>query len=172
MAVDQYVISYPISGDKLINCAGLVSKPSMYGTIYEGPWVSPVTHEEMMAEFPDWEPQTAALLNVSIRGPLHILVHDHRPYLSANEESFTVGHQYCGWAANLCIGPCSVNWRCCECIACSYSMCLTLRSDPQAHAMLPHQAAGAGQGVEVSSQWFSCHTHTNRRPAFVACRTA
>lgn len=61
----QYLVTYPVSQGAFINCAALTSNPSMYGTIYDGPLMTAVSHEELLAAFQGWETQASIVLNVS-----------------------------------------------------------------------------------------------------------
>ncbi|KAH8105384.1 hypothetical protein BXZ70DRAFT_1004888 [Cristinia sonorae] len=61
---NKYIITYPISGGRLINTVALVSKPELNGTIYDGPLVEDVSSEELMDNFVGWEPQVQSLLKL------------------------------------------------------------------------------------------------------------
>ncbi|TCD71096.1 hypothetical protein EIP91_000190 [Steccherinum ochraceum] len=61
---NKYIITYPISGGKLINTVALVSKPELNGTIYSGPLVEAVSRGELMDNFVGWEPQVQTILNL------------------------------------------------------------------------------------------------------------
>ncbi|KAI0086402.1 FAD/NAD(P)-binding domain-containing protein [Irpex rosettiformis] len=56
------VLAYPISQGQIVNSGAVIANPSRRGTIYEGPWVTEATNEEMVAHFPNWDPQAYGLL--------------------------------------------------------------------------------------------------------------
>jgi salicylate hydroxylase len=98
------------------------------------PWVTPVSEQDLLDEFSGWGSDVMALLGC-IRNPSKWSIHAVYPPL----ETYVSG--------NIALIGDSV------CTPTSYAefkaLCSLISPDcPQAHAMLPHLGAGAGQGFE------------------------
>ena len=60
----QHVVSYSISQGTVVNVVALASDLAREGTVYDGPWVSPCSKEELLACYVGWEPEVKELLDV------------------------------------------------------------------------------------------------------------
>ena len=60
----QNIVSYPILQGKMINVAAIVYTPGGEGTVYDGPWATPATTEEVAKNYTCWHPSVARLLKV------------------------------------------------------------------------------------------------------------
>ncbi|KAJ3556027.1 hypothetical protein NM688_g2252 [Phlebia brevispora] len=63
---NRYLICYPISQGRIVNCAALVSQPQFAGTLYEGPSVSMTSQEELLVLYKNWEPRAQAVLDLMV----------------------------------------------------------------------------------------------------------
>ena len=50
----------------MVNVSALVSTPGGEGTVYDGPWATSVTTEEVMKHYTSWDPSTARLIEVNL----------------------------------------------------------------------------------------------------------
>ncbi|PIL36635.1 hypothetical protein GSI_00324 [Ganoderma sinense ZZ0214-1] len=51
-----HIVTYPISQGRILNVGAGVSYPGREGTIYDGPWTSAATRDEIVKDFAGWEP--------------------------------------------------------------------------------------------------------------------
>ncbi|KAI0750640.1 FAD/NAD(P)-binding domain-containing protein [Daedaleopsis nitida] len=115
---DRNLVTYPISQGQIVNVAALVSHPDREGTVYDGPWTSSVSKEEITDRYQGWEPDAQVIVKMCL--PLHMQ------------------HVQGGlkWVINVVKDlPTFVDGR------------VALLGDA-AHSMMPSQGAGAGQGFE------------------------
>lgn len=61
----QHIVSYGIAHNKLGNIVAFKSTPVDEDTTYDGPWVSEVPRDEVVACYADWEQEVQDLLQVS-----------------------------------------------------------------------------------------------------------
>ncbi|KAI0662874.1 FAD/NAD-P-binding domain-containing protein [Cubamyces menziesii] len=59
---DKHVVAFPIAQGRLLNIASVVTNPALSGTIYEGPWRSRVSREELIEMHKGWEPAVEGIL--------------------------------------------------------------------------------------------------------------
>ena len=50
----------------MINVAAFVYTPGSEGTVYNGPWATPVTAEEVAEHYTSWDPVAPRLLKVRV----------------------------------------------------------------------------------------------------------
>ena len=62
----QHVVAFPIAQGRLLNIASVVTNPALSGTIYEGPWRSRVSREELIEMHKGWEPAVEGILKVCV----------------------------------------------------------------------------------------------------------
>ncbi|KAI0329969.1 FAD/NAD-P-binding domain-containing protein [Cubamyces sp. BRFM 1775] len=109
---NKHAVTFPIAQGRFLNIAAVVTNPALSGTVYEGPWTSRVTKEEMLEMYSGWEPSVVEMMKkVDERGWSKWAIHAVKQL------------------------PTYVDGR------------VALLGDA-AHAMTPHQGAGAGQGFE------------------------
>ncbi|KAI0689374.1 hypothetical protein BC835DRAFT_255975 [Cytidiella melzeri] len=58
----KFVVSYPVSQGRVVNVAALSCKADLRGTQYEGSWVAQASPDEILANYPDWDPEVRFLL--------------------------------------------------------------------------------------------------------------
>lgn len=63
----QNIVAYPISQGRILNVAALVMNPELEGTLYEGPWTTDVSQEEVRREYVGWEPEVDDFVQVCLR---------------------------------------------------------------------------------------------------------
>ena len=63
----QHAIGYPIAAGTICNIGGMIHDRSKEGQVYDGPWVTEATKEELLESFSDWEPDVQVLLKVGSR---------------------------------------------------------------------------------------------------------
>lgn len=112
MGKNKYIITYPISGGKLINTVALVSKPELNGTIYDGPLVEDVSRAELMNNFVGWEPQVQTILGVSLSEPTYALAMMTDTGTLAYGKAIALGDQLGCFATVLCLRSCCASWGC------------------------------------------------------------
>lgn len=61
----QHIVTYLVSNNKLINVVAMASDLSKEYDPVNGPTAIPVTQDEVLAAFKDWEPEVQAILRVS-----------------------------------------------------------------------------------------------------------
>ncbi|TFK91603.1 FAD/NAD(P)-binding domain-containing protein [Polyporus arcularius HHB13444] len=123
---DKHVVSYSISAGSIVNVVTLASQPQLYGSPYNGPWVTDCSPTEVQECYAGWEPEVQELLKC-IEKPTRWAIHELKPL------------------------PFYFTGR------------VVLLGDA-AHAMTPHQGAGAGQAIEdafVLAEVLG-HRHTSR----------
>ncbi|KAM5532658.1 hypothetical protein V8D89_013702 [Ganoderma adspersum] len=57
-----HIVTYPVSQGRILNVGAGVSYPGQEGTIYDGPWTSAATREEIIKDFAGWEPDVRELV--------------------------------------------------------------------------------------------------------------
>lgn len=55
---------FPVSKGQLVNVVAFFSEPSKEGTIFEGPWTSKASKDELIAKYNGWEEEVQILLQV------------------------------------------------------------------------------------------------------------
>lgn len=60
----QHIITYPISGGRLINVVAFVSEPEKEGTVYAGNEVELRPQQEMLDQYVGWEDEAVEVLQV------------------------------------------------------------------------------------------------------------
>lgn len=68
---------YPVSQGKMFNFAGGSLDSAKAGTVYDGPWVSTATEEELMRVFSHAEPAAQRIISVGVR---HLAISPTRPH--------------------------------------------------------------------------------------------
>ncbi|KAI0750647.1 FAD/NAD(P)-binding domain-containing protein [Daedaleopsis nitida] len=53
---NRHLITYPVAQGRILNVAAVVSNLDLEGTVYEGPWVSSVSKDEVEGCYSGWEP--------------------------------------------------------------------------------------------------------------------
>ncbi|EKM51447.1 uncharacterized protein PHACADRAFT_187949 [Phanerochaete carnosa HHB-10118-sp] len=120
-------ICYPVSNGASINCGGIISYPEKNGGLHDEPWVETVSQEGLREEFLGWSPYVHAVIDVG-------LPYSHIQYHADSTEKLIKAPSK--WVINSVVDlPTYVSGR------------VALVGDA-AHAMTPHQASGAAQGVE------------------------
>jgi hypothetical protein len=66
----QHLLAVPIEHGTLLGVAAFVSdrSKSEEERVWDGRWVKPVTHEQMLEDFADWDERPRNLLKVRIAG--------------------------------------------------------------------------------------------------------
>ncbi|KAI1785334.1 FAD/NAD(P)-binding domain-containing protein [Ganoderma leucocontextum] len=59
---NRHIVTYPVSQGRILNMGAGVSYPGREGTMYEGPWTSAATREEIVKDFVGWEPDVQDLV--------------------------------------------------------------------------------------------------------------
>ncbi|CDO74180.1 hypothetical protein BN946_scf185043.g232 [Trametes cinnabarina] len=117
----RHVVSYPIAKGRALNIAAVTAAPELEGTLYEGPWVAKVPKEEVTDLYSGWEPEVEEMIRIT----------HHKCTTQAVDSS-----GWSKWAIHVVKKlPTFVDGR------------VVLLADA-AHAMVPFQGAGAGQGFE------------------------
>ncbi|KAI0708960.1 FAD/NAD-P-binding domain-containing protein [Cerioporus squamosus] len=123
---DKHVVSYSISAGSIVNVVTLASQPQLYGSPYNGPWVTDCSPAEVQECYAGWEPEVQELLQC-IDKPTKWAIHELKP------------------------------------LPFYFTGSVVLLGDA-AHAMTPHQGAGAGQAIEdafILAEVLG-HRHTSR----------
>ncbi|KAI1785333.1 FAD/NAD(P)-binding domain-containing protein [Ganoderma leucocontextum] len=59
---NRHLVTYPIAQGRIVNVGIGVSIPGTEGTIYEGPWTSPASKDDIVKGFESWEPQVQDII--------------------------------------------------------------------------------------------------------------
>ncbi|TFK34050.1 hypothetical protein BDQ12DRAFT_700563 [Crucibulum laeve] len=81
MGQNVNVVVYPISSGSLINIGAFHAREELAGTPFQGPWVTNVEKDELLAVHADWEPELQAILQC-IDKPSRWAVHTSHPLRS------------------------------------------------------------------------------------------
>ncbi|KAF5349393.1 hypothetical protein D9758_015518 [Tetrapyrgos nigripes] len=76
-----YVLTYPISGGKMINFVAFDIRHELENTKFNGPWVSTSNKSRFASRFADWEPEVQTLLEC-VEEPLQWAIHTIPPMKS------------------------------------------------------------------------------------------
>ncbi|KAL5528518.1 hypothetical protein ACEPAF_7654 [Sanghuangporus sanghuang] len=82
----KHIVSYSISRGSIVNVVALTSDPQKENTIFDGPWVTPCSKEEVQGCYCDWEPEVQTLLQC-IEKPTKWAIYQLKPlptYVSRN----------------------------------------------------------------------------------------
>ncbi|KAL5523639.1 hypothetical protein ACEPAG_7812 [Sanghuangporus baumii] len=82
----KHIVSYSISRGSIVNVVALTSDPQKENTVFDGPWVTPCSKEEVQKCYCDWEPEVQTLLQC-IEKPTKWAIHQLKPlptYVSRN----------------------------------------------------------------------------------------
>ena len=60
------MVAFPIANRKYVNIVAFVTIPGGEGKILEGPPMQDVTKQEMIDQYPNWEPDVITLLEVRV----------------------------------------------------------------------------------------------------------
>ncbi len=60
----QHIVAYPISQGRILNVAAITTDRESEGTLYEGPWTTEVSQEEVRREYVGWEPEVEEIVQV------------------------------------------------------------------------------------------------------------
>ena len=61
---EQHIVSYAIAQGRIANVVAFYSVPVGADAVYDGPWVSEVSGEEVIRCFTGWEPEAVELVKV------------------------------------------------------------------------------------------------------------
>lgn len=75
------VVVYPISSGKKINVAAFHAKDELFGTKFDGPWVTNVEKDDLIAAHGHWEPELRAILENTDK-PSRWAIHMSKPLKS------------------------------------------------------------------------------------------
>ncbi|KAF5379638.1 hypothetical protein D9757_009181 [Collybiopsis confluens] len=76
-----YIMSYRISGGKLVNFVAFISRHHLENTKFNGPWMSTVEPSAFASFFAHWEPDVQALI-ACVEKPMQWAIHTIRPMQS------------------------------------------------------------------------------------------
>ena len=60
----QHLVTYPIANGRILNVGVGVSYPGQEGKVYDGPWMSSASKEEITKHFSGWEPDAQEIVKV------------------------------------------------------------------------------------------------------------
>ncbi|KAH8084324.1 hypothetical protein BXZ70DRAFT_568948 [Cristinia sonorae] len=60
----KFLITYPISKGRWVNCAAIVARHDQYGSTYEGSWAVRVTNDVLAEEYANWDPAATTLIHL------------------------------------------------------------------------------------------------------------
>ncbi|KAH9839368.1 FAD/NAD-P-binding domain-containing protein [Rhodofomes roseus] len=125
----KHVVSYSISKRSIVNVVACTSRPDLEGSTYRDgePWVVDCTQEELLDCYNGWEPEVVEMLKC-IEKPTRWGIHHLRPLpMYVSNKVALLGDA---------VGLLSIMYRALS------------NATVQAHAMSPHQGAGAGHAIE------------------------
>lgn len=97
----QNIAAYPISQGRILNVAASITNREQEGTIYEGPWTTEVSQEEVRKEYVGWEPEVEEIMQVCLMSPFCLASLTSDIYV-ANRQLEQVGHQRGQGPAHIC----------------------------------------------------------------------
>ncbi len=83
---------YPISQGRILNVAASITNPELEGTVYEGPWTTEVSREEVRREYVGWESEVEEVVQVCVVFPFYPASLTWSAYI-ANRQLEQVGYQ-------------------------------------------------------------------------------
>lgn len=60
----QHLVVYPVSNRRLVNVVAFFSEPTKEDTVFDGPWISEASKDEILTHYVGWEEEVQALLQV------------------------------------------------------------------------------------------------------------
>lgn len=70
----QNIAAYPISQGRILNVAASITNRELEGTIYEGPWTTEVSQEEVRKEYVGWEPEVEEIVQVCLMSSFRLVL--------------------------------------------------------------------------------------------------